>query len=64
MKRPGHVFPLTLSLSKGERSHNLPLILRGPQDERIEASPNAGFSRRAGIKKLLLSFAALERAEA
>src|SRR3990172_8342824 len=52
----GHVFPLTLSLSKGERSHNLPLILRGPQDERIEAPPNAGFSRRASIKKLLLSF--------
>jgi len=51
-------------LSKGERSHNLPLILRGPQDERIEASPNAGFSRRAGIKKLLLSFAPLERADA
>jgi hypothetical protein len=31
------LFPLTLRLSKGERSHNLLLMLRQAQHERIEA---------------------------
>ena len=38
-------FPLTLSLSKGERSHNLPLMVRQAHHERVGVACAVGAAR-------------------